>query len=67
MKTLMQQRVEQLASFQTLLETKTALDMEIAVYRKLVESEEDRLGIDNTDNSESQGGYKQMSSILADQ
>jgi hypothetical protein len=27
--------------------------MEIAVYRKLVESEEDRLGIDNTDNSES--------------
>jgi hypothetical protein len=44
-----------LVFFQTLLETKTALDMEIAVYRKLVESEEDRLGIDNTDNSESQG------------
>ena len=36
-----------------MLETKTALDMEIAVYRKLVESEEDRLGIDNTDNSKS--------------
>ncbi|XP_023332383.1 lamin-C [Eurytemora carolleeae] len=30
----------------------TALDMEIAVYRKLVESEEDRLGIDIRDDSE---------------
>jgi hypothetical protein len=37
--------------------------MEIAVYRKLVESEEDRLGIDNTDNSESQGGCIELSSI----
>jgi hypothetical protein len=34
--------------------------MEIAVYRKLVESEEDRLGIDNTDNSESQGVTKSL-------
>ena len=45
-------KLKRLAFSQTLLETKTALDMEIAVYRKLVESEEDRLGIDNTDNSE---------------
>ena len=27
------------------MDTKIALDMEIAVYRKLLESEEDRLGI----------------------
>ena len=27
------------------MDTKIALDMEIAVYRKLLESEEDRLGL----------------------
>jgi len=36
---------KQMELYQSLLSTKTALDMEIAVYRKLVESEEDRLGI----------------------
>ena len=32
------------------LQAKTALDMEIAVYRKLVECEEDRLGITASKN-----------------
>ena len=31
--------------YQNLMDTKIILDMEIAVYRKLLESEEDRLGI----------------------
>ena len=35
----------QVEHYQTLMDTKIALDMEIAVYRKLLESEEDRLGI----------------------
>ena len=34
--------------FQTLQENKNALDTEIAVYRKLMESEEDRLGIETS-------------------
>ena len=33
------------------MQTKTALDMEIAVYKKLLESEEDRLGIQTGDLS----------------
>ena len=36
----------QLEDYQTLQQTKTALDMEIAVYKSLLESEEDRLGIE---------------------
>jgi hypothetical protein len=36
----------QLEDYQTLQQTKTALDMEIAVYKRLLESEEDRLGIE---------------------
>ena len=32
--------------YQTLLDTKIALDMEIAVFRRLLESEEDRLGLE---------------------
>ena len=34
-----------LEDYQTLQQTKTAMDMEIAVYKRLLESEEDRLGI----------------------
>ena len=36
---------KQMEAYQNLLQIKTALDMEIAVYKKLLESEEDRLGI----------------------
>ena len=36
---------KQLGRYQNLLDVKTALDMEIAVYKELLESEEDRLGI----------------------
>jgi hypothetical protein len=35
----------QMNEYQTLMDTKVALDMEIAVFRRLLESEEDRLGI----------------------
>ena len=34
---------------QNLMDTKIALDMEIAVFRRLLESEEDRLGIAGPD------------------
>jgi len=37
---------KQMEAYQNLMQTKTALDMEIAVYKKLLECEEDRLGID---------------------
>ena len=40
-----QNRSIDLQNYPTLYQAKTALDMEIAVYRKLVECEEDRLGI----------------------
>eukprot|EP00092_Neocalanus_flemingeri_P013003 GFUD01014013.1.p1 GENE.GFUD01014013.1~~GFUD01014013.1.p1 ORF type:complete len:709 (+),score=215.46 GFUD01014013.1:147-2273(+) len=36
---------KQMEAYQNLMQTKTALDMEIAVYKKLLECEEDRLGI----------------------
>merc|ERR1712150_222972 len=35
--------------YQNLMDTKVALDMEIAVFRRLLESEEDRLGIAGPD------------------
>ena len=35
---------------QNLMDTKIALDMEIAVFRRLLESEEDRLGIAGPDS-----------------
>ena len=37
---------KQVEDYQALQHTKTALDMEIAVYKRLLESEEDRLGIE---------------------
>ena len=37
---------KQVEDYQALQQTKTALDMENAVYKRLLESEEDRLGIE---------------------
>lgn len=48
---LLEEISKQMEAYQNLLSTKTALDMEIAVYRKLVECEEDRLGIEGPDDS----------------
>jgi len=36
---------DQMEAYQELMQVKTALDMEIAVYKQLLETEEDRLGI----------------------
>merc|ERR1712079_380851 len=36
---------KQMEEYQNLMQVKTALDMEIAVYKQLLETEEDRLGI----------------------
>ena len=43
---LLDELKNQLNEYQTLMDNKVALDMEIAVFRRLLESEEDRLGID---------------------
>lgn len=45
----------QMNEYQSLMDTKVALDMEIAVFRRLLESEEDRLGIHITDDSFDEG------------
>jgi hypothetical protein len=39
--------------FMDLMETKVALDMEIAAYRKLLEGEEARLGLSQSETPES--------------
>merc|ERR1719290_493352 len=36
---------DNMEEYQNLMQVKTALDMEIAVYKQLLETEEDRLGI----------------------
>ena len=48
-KRLIEDTSKQVDKYQNLQQTKTALDMEIAVYKKLLESEEDRLGIQTGD------------------
>jgi len=51
---LLDELSNQLKEYQNLMDTKVALDMEIAVFRRLLESEEDRLGIlgpDDLDDS----------------
>ena len=45
-KRLLDELSRQLEEYQNLMDTKIGLDMEIAVFRRLLESEEDRLGID---------------------
>ena len=44
-KRLLDEIHNQVQQYQNLVEIKTALDMEIAVYKQLLESEESRLGI----------------------
>lgn len=48
---LLDELKNQLGEYQKLMDTKVALDMEIAVFRRLLESEEDRLGIHIGDDS----------------
>ncbi len=44
-KRLLDQLADQLKEYQNLQDLKVQLDMEIAVFRRLIESEEDRLGL----------------------
>merc|ERR1711978_422956 len=52
-KRLLDELSRQLEEYQNLMDTKIGLDMEIAVFRRLLESEEERLGIsiDGADDS----------------
>ena len=43
---LVEELRRQQQQYQALMDTKIALDMEIAVFRRLLESEEDRLGLE---------------------
>ena len=43
---------DQQKDYQSLQETKAALDTEIAVFRKLMETEEDRMGLSETGGDE---------------
>ena len=52
-KQLMEKLADQLKAYQNLQDIKTALDMEIAVYRRLIEVEEDRLGINDDEETSS--------------
>merc|ERR1712062_71521 len=55
-KRLLDELSRQLEEYQNLMDTKIGLDMEIAVFRRLLESEEDRLGIDNDPLDDSYDG-----------
>merc|ERR1712029_1164013 len=57
-KRLLDELSRQLEEYQNLMDTKIGLDMEIAVFRRLLESEEDRLGIsiDEADGDENFDG-----------
>ena len=58
-KRLLDELSRQLEEYQNLMDTKIGLDMEIAVFRRLLESEEDRLGI-----SIDEGGKIHNSAVL---
>lgn len=55
-KRLLDELSRQLEEYQNLMDTKIGLDMEIAVFRRLLESEEDRLGISIDGEDESFDG-----------
>lgn len=50
-KRLIDQLDHELKEYQNLQDLKTQLDMEIAVFRRLIESEEDRLGLGGDDDA----------------
>merc|ERR1712241_791857 len=59
---LLDELSKQLEEYQNLMDTKIALDMEIAVFRRLLESEEDRLGISIGDEDGFDGDLARTSS-----
>jgi hypothetical protein len=50
-KRLLDELANQMKEYQNLQDIKIALDMEIAVFRRLIECEEDRLGLGGNDRS----------------